>query len=66
MDIGIYGLDDDGKIVRLITEDGEEVTEPLKLDGEGKVLDPQTAPAKFETFRVAKEKNFAVLNLSTL
>ncbi len=66
MDMGIYGLDDDGKIVRLITEDGEEVTEPLKLNGSGKVLDPQTAPAVFRTFRVAKEKNFSVLNLSTL
>ncbi len=66
MDMGIYGLDDDGKIVRLITEDGEEATEPLKLNGSGKVLDPQTAPAVFITFRVSDEKNFAVLNLSTL
>ncbi len=66
LDMGIYGLDDDGKIVRLITEDGEEATEPLKLNGSGKVLDPQTAPAAFRTFRVAKEKNFAALNLSTL
>ncbi len=66
MDMGIYSLDDDGKIVRAITEDGEEVTEPLKLNGSGKILDPQTAPAVFRTFRVAAEKNFNELNLSTL
>ncbi len=66
MDVGIIGLNDDAKIIRLKTEDDEEVTEPIKLDGQGKVLDPQTAPAKFITFRVAKEKDFSVLNLSTL
>lgn len=66
MDMGVYSLDDDGKIVRAITEDGEEATEPLKLDGSGKILDPQTAPAVFRTFRVAAEKDFGPLNLSIL
>lgn len=69
LDQGLFELKDgalpeDPKlIVRMRTDDGEEVTEPLKLDGEGKKLDPQNADPVFLTFRTNKKKSFVGLNL---
>lgn len=63
LDQGIYGLDDDDKFGRLITEKGEEATEPLLLNGNGHALDPQTAPPHYLTFKVTHEIDFGPLNL---
>lgn len=48
---------------RMSTDDGEEVTEPLKLDGNGGKLDPQTNPPVYLTFKTNEEKDFAPLDL---
>lgn len=65
LDQGIFALDDDDNLVRMATDDGEEVTEPLKLDGSGKKLDPQTANPVYLIYKTFEEKNFATLNLGT-
>lgn len=48
---------------RMSTDDGEEVTEPLKLDGSGAKLDPQTADPVYLTFKTLEEKDFGPLDL---
>lgn len=63
LDQGIFGLDGSGNLVRLATDDGEEVTEPLLLNGSGEKLDPQTSTPVFLTFKTKFEKDFAVLDL---
>jgi hypothetical protein len=63
LDQGLYGLDADDKFGILVTEKGEDASEPLLLDGAGHALDPQTAAPHFLTFRVNRETNFAPLNL---
>ena len=65
LDQGLFALNDDvpAKLVRMSTDDGEQVTEPLKLDGSGKKLDPQTADPVFLPFKTNKEKDFSGLRL---
>lgn len=62
LDQGIYGLDNDD-LVRLRTDDGQEATEPLLLDGEGKRLASTSDDPVFLTFKIAKEKDFSTLEL---
>ncbi len=65
LDQGIYQKDpnDATKIVRMATDDQAEATEPLKLDGNGAKLDPQSADPEFLTYKTFPETNFAVLDL---
>lgn len=63
LDQGILGLNDDGKLVELTTDDGAKVTEPILLNGSGKKLDPPTADPVFLTFKTKREKDFAELEL---
>lgn len=65
LDQGIYGLNDDAppKLVRLATDDGEEATEPLKLNGAGEKLVPQTADPVFLIERTFELTDFGPLNL---
>lgn len=65
LDQGIFGLDDDDNLVRLATDDGEEVTEPLKLNGAGKKLDPQTLDPVFLIYFTYELADFGPLNLET-
>ncbi len=60
------GEEAEDKTVRMRTDDGEEVTEPLKLDGEGGKLDPQTDDPVFLTYKTFKEADFSQLNLATV
>ena len=66
LDQGIYEKDDDDKTVRMRTDDGEEVTEPLKLNGSGGKLDPQTADPVFLTRKTFKEADLSTLKLETV
>lgn len=66
LDQGIYEKDGDGKTIRMRTDDGEEVTEPLKLNGSGGKLDPQTADPVFLTRKTFKEADFSSLKLATV
>ena len=69
LDQGIFELKDpdlpatDKLLVRMTTDDKEEVTEPLKLDGEGKKLNPQTKDPVFLPFKTNRQKNFGPLRL---
>jgi len=64
-DQGFSQLDpaDENKLVRMITDDGESITEPLKLDGEGKKLSPQTADFVYLTFKTNEPRDFSGLRL---
>ena len=62
LDQGIFEKDGT-ETKRMSTDDGEGVTEPLKLDGAGAKLDPQTADPVFLTFKTFEETNFAPLDL---
>lgn len=65
LDQGLFALNDDdpAKLVRMATGDGEQVTEPLKLDGSGKKLEPQTADTVFLPFKTNRQKDFSELRL---
>lgn len=65
LDQGIYAHPpgEPEKIQRMSTDDGEAATEPLKLDGSGYKLDPQSADPVFLTFRTYTEKDFGPLDL---
>lgn len=65
LDQGLYEKDPDDatKRVRMTTDDGEGVTEPLKLDGSGNKLDPQSADPVFLTYKTFREMDFGLLNL---
>lgn len=62
LDQGIYETID-GKTDYMTTDKKEQVTEPLKLNGSGRKLDPQTADPVFLTYKTFPEKDFSVLNL---
>ncbi len=62
LDQGIYETIN-GKTDYMTTDKDEQVTEPLKLDGSGKKLDPQTADPHFLTYKTFPEKDFSELNL---
>jgi len=65
LDQGLFELTtaDPPKLVRMSTDDGEQVTEPIKLNGEGKKLDPQTADPIFLAFKTNRQKDFSGLRL---
>jgi len=65
LDQGIFGLSDDDppKLLPLTLDDGAQATEPLKLNGEGKRLDPQTADPIFLPFKTNRQKDFSGLRL---
>ncbi len=62
LDQGIYETID-GKTDYMTTDKGERATEPLKLDGHGAKLDPQSADPEFLTYKTFPEMDFSVLNL---
>jgi len=69
LDQGIYELkekDGDLNTVRIRTDDGEEVTEPVRLNGFGEKTWPASADSTFLTFKTDKEADFSQLNLATV
>ena len=66
LDQGIYEIDDEGNTVRIRTDDGEEVTEPVRLNGLGTKTWPASADSTFLTFKTFKEADFSQLNLATV
>lgn len=68
LDQGIFGFDDEEppNLIRLSTDDGEEVTEPIKLNGAGKKLDPQTLDPVFLVYQTYELADFGQLNLEVV
>lgn len=66
LDYGIFQLvPGTNDKVRMRTDDGEEVTEPILLDGEGHKLNPQTAAPVFLTYKMHTETDFSILELAS-
>ena len=66
--VNVGGVSTDSR-VRIVDKKGQHVTEPIRLDGEGKKLEPDTAPVEdsiFIRYQVyLKERDYSSLGLPT-